>query len=381
MPWSNQSGGGGGGGGWKGGGPWGQPPGGGGGNQQPDLEEILKRSQDRLKQAMPGGGLSKGFMLLIGLVALAVIGFLGFTVRVNPDEQGIVTRFGAFHRQLAPGLSFRLPPPIEEVYLPKVTALNRTEVGSFRGADGRATSTTRGSVEEGIMLTGDENIVDADFIVFWQIKDASQFLFNIRDGEAVLAGYAAQTVKDVAESAMRESMGRETIERALAERKSIEIAVQDQMQRMLDSYGAGIQVTQVQLLRVDPPQQVIEAFRDVQTARADQERLINEAQAYADSQVPIARGDAEKIKQEAQGYRERVVAEAKGQTSRFIKVYDEYKKAPDVTRQRMFLETMERVLGDMDKVIIDQKGGGQGVVPFLPLNELTKRGPATQGGQ
>ncbi len=377
MPWNNQSGGGGGG--WKGGGPWGQGPG-GGGSGQPDLEEILKRSQDRLKQAMPGGGLNKGMMLLLTLVGLAVVAFLGFTVRVNPDEQGIVTRFGAFHRQLTPGLSLRLPPPIEKVYLPKVTALNKTEVGSFRSTDGRTATTNRGAAEEGIMLTGDENIVDADFVVFWQIKDASQFLFNVRDGEAVLSGYAAQTVKDVAESAMREVIGKQSIENALRERGTTEIAVHELMQKTLDAYTAGIQITQVQLLRVDPPQQVRDAFLDVQTARNDQDRLVNEAKAYANSQIPLARGDAERIKQEAQAYKEQTVAEAKGQTSRFLAVLGEYKKAPEVTRERMFLETMERVLGGMDKVIIDQKGGGQGVVPFLPLNELTRKQP-TQGVQ
>jgi membrane protease subunit HflK len=376
MPWGNQ---GGGGGGWKGGGPWGQGP--SGGPQQPDLEEILKRSQDRLKQAMPGGGMSKGLVFLVGVVGLVAAAFVLCTVRVNTDEVGIVTRFGKYERRLDPGLNLRFPYPIEQVYLPKVTVLNRTEVGGGRNVDNRTVqSSTREGAEEGLMLTGDENIVDVDFVVFWQIKEARDFLFNVRDGFEVLQNGQSQTVKDVAESAMREIVGKSAIQPILTQdRAKTENAVRELMQRTLDTYGAGIQITQVQLQKVDPPGQVIDAFRDVQAAKADQERLQNEAQAYANGQVPLARGDAEKILQEAQAYKERVIAESSGQADRFVKVYDEYKKAPDVTRRRMFLETMERVLSGMDKVIIDQSGTGQGVVPYLPLNELT-RGSKT-GGQ
>jgi membrane protease subunit HflK len=363
MPWSNQSGGGG----WKGGGggPWGPRPGPG---QQPDLEEILRRSQDRLRQAMPGGRMGGPFAVLLAVVLIALIGFFGFTVRVNPDELGIVLRFGKYVRQLPPGLNFRWPYPIEQVELPKVTRINRIEIGMRGSSDVRdATSTIRDVPEESLMLTGDENIVDVDFVVFWRIADAPDYLFNIQNPEG--------TVKAVAESAMREIVGQSDIEPILTgARAKTETAVQELMQKILDSYGAGVQVTQVQLQKVDPPSQVIDAFRDVQAARADQERLQNEAEAYANRIIPEARGEAERILQAAQGYRDQVIALANGDASRFLQVYEQYKKAPDVTRQRIFIETMEKVLGDTDKVIIDDKSG-PGVLPFLPLSEFTVKKP------
>jgi membrane protease subunit HflK len=384
MPWSNQSGGGGGG--WKsggggGGGPWGQGPwgqgpsgGGGGGGQQPDLEELLKRSQDRLKQVMPGSGLPGPLMLLIAAPLVAILGFYLFTFRVNPDEQGIVMRFGEFVRSESPGLHFRLPPPIEEVYKPKVTRQNILEIG-FRS--GTSTRNFQGNVrdvaEESLMLTGDENIVDVDFVVYWRIKDAAAFLFNIQNPEV--------TVKEVAESAMREIVGQSNIAPLITEgRQKTEAAAQKLIQATLDSYKAGIQVDQVTLQKVDPPSQVIDAFRDVQAARADRERLQNEASAYANRIVPEARGEAERILQGAEGFKQQTVAEAQGQAARFTKVYDEYKKAPEVTRQRLFLETMERVLGGTDKIILDSKGG-QGVVPFLPLDQLqrSRTAPTNRG--
>jgi len=378
MPWSNQSGGGGG---WKGGngGPWG--PRSGGSGQQPDLEEILRRSQDRLRQAMPGGRMGGPIGILIAVVLLLVVGFFGFTVRVNPDELGIVLRFGAYVRQLPPGLNFRLPYPIEEVELPKVTRINRTEIGMRGSSDSRAdTSAVRDVPEESLMLTGDENIVDIDFVVLWQISDAPDFLFNIQNPEG--------TVKDVAESAMREIVGQSDIEPILtAARAKTEADVQELIQRILDGYGAGIQINQVQLQKVDPPAQVIDAFRDVQAARADQERLQNEAQTYANRVIPEARGEAERILQAAQGYRDRVIAEAKGEADRFENVLEEYQKAPEVTRKRIFIETMQEVLSNTDKIIIDDKGGS-GVVPYLPLSELQKHLPSspsspssTDGGQ
>ena len=364
MPWSNQSGGGS----WKGGGggPWGPRPGPG---QQPDLEEILRRSQDRLRQAMPGGRMGGPFAVLLAVVLVALIGFFGFTVRVNPDELGIVLRFGEYIRQLPPGLNFRWPYPIEQVDLPKVTRINRIEVGMRGSSDVRdATSTIRDVPEESLMITGDENIVDVDFVVFWRIANAPDYLFNIQNPEG--------TVKAVAESAMREIVGQSDIEPILTEaRAKTEAEVQDLMQKILDSYGAGVQVTQVQLQKVDPPSQVIDAFRDVQAARADQERLQNEAEAYSNRIIPEARGEAERILQAAQGYRDQVIALASGDASRFLQVYEQYKKAPDVTRQRIFIETMEKVLGDTDKVIIDDKAG-PGVLPFLPLSEFTVKKPS-----
>ena len=361
MPWSNQ----GGGGGRKsgGGGPWGQGPQGGGPNQ-PDLEELLKRSQDKLKQVMPGGsGLPGSFVFLAMIVLAAVVAFYAFTFKVDPDESGIVMRFGRYHRTEPAGLHFRLPYPVEEVRKPKVTKVNIIEVGM------RSSVTSRGGMrdipEESLMLTGDENIVDIHFVVQWRIKDAQKYLFNIQNPDA--------TAKDVAESAMREVVGQSNIQPIMTRaREETAEAVKKIIQDVLNTYNSGIEVTGVLLQKLDPPSQVIDAFRDVQAARADRERLQNEAAAYASRVLPEARGEAERILQAARGYREQTVAEANGQTSRFNKVLDEYKKAPDVTRRRLYLETMERVLGSVDKVIIDSKGG-QGVIPYLPLDQLQKR--------
>lgn len=370
MPWSDQSGGGG----WKGGGggPWGPRPGSPG--QQPDLEEILRRGQDRIRQAIPGGSMGGPFAIMLGVVLAALIGFFGFTVRVNPDELGIVLRFGEYVRQLPPGLNFRWPYPIEQVELPQVTRINRIEIGIRGSADTRdATTTVRDVPEESLMLTGDENIVDIDFVVFWQISNAPDYLFNIQSPE--------RTVKDVAESAMREIVGQSDIEPILtAARAKTEAAAQALIQRTLDSYGAGIRVVQVQLQKVDPPAPVIDSFRDVQAARADQERLQNEAEAYAKRVVPEARGEAQRILQSAQGYRDQVIAEAKGEADRFLNVLEEYQKAPEVTRRRIFIDTMQQVFSDTDKIIIDEKGGS-GVVPYLPLNELQKRAPPPSTNQ
>lgn len=359
MPWNNQSGGGG----WKsggGGGPWGQGPSGGG--NQPDLEEILKRGQDKMKQVMHGSGLPGPLMLLLSAVALAIVGFYAFTFTVRPDELGVVLRFGKFERQEPPGLHFRLPYPIEEVRLPKVTVANRTEIG-FRGpTDVRRASQTQDLLEESLMLTGDENIVDIGFVVLWNIKDAAAYLFNIQNPE--------KTVKEVAESAMREVVGKSKVQDVLTEKRSqIEQDVRELLQRTLDSYGAGINITQLQMQRAEAPAQVIDAFRDVAAAAIDQRRIQNQALAYANKVIPEARGEVQRILQEAQAYKERVIAEAHGEADRFLNVLEEYQKAPDLMRQRLYLETMERVLSSTDKVIIDSNGQ-QGVVPYLPLDQL-----------
>ena len=385
MPWSNQSGGGGNG--WRGGngGPWGSPPGGGGGGgqgggQPPDLEEILRRSQDRLKTVMPGGGGSLGAkgLLLILLVVLALWGFSGF-YRVDADQQGVVLRFGEYVSQTGPGLHYHLPYPIETVLTPRVTQIRRIEIGMRILEDGRSTQ-TRDVPEESLILTGDENIIDVDVSVFWLINNAPDYLFNIQNPEG--------TVKAVAESAMREVIGRSQLQPVLTQARAItEQDVLELMQQTLDEYQSGIQITQVQLQKVDPPAQVIDAFRDVQAARADQERLRNEAQAYANRVVPEARGQAAQITQQAEAYREQTVNEATGQADRFSQVYEEYRKAPEVTRERLFLETMERVLGTTDKIIIDESAGGSGVVPYLPLDQLnpapsraSRNNNATSGG-
>jgi modulator of FtsH protease HflK len=365
MPWSNQ-----GGGPWGSGGkgPWGSGPQ-SSGPTPPDLEEFLRRSQDRLRTVLPGGGLGGKGIGLIALLALVIWGFSGF-FRVDPDELGIVLRFGQYVRDAKPGLNYHIPYPVESALTPKVTRVNRIDIGMRSAEDPRRGS--RDVPEESLMLTGDENIVDVDFSVFWLIKPdgAGDYLFNIQQPEG--------TVKAVAESAMREVIGHSEIQPILTgARATIETAVQQLMQSTLDHYGAGIQVTQVQLQKVDPPAQVIDSFRDVQAARSDAERAQNEAQTYANRVVPEARGRAAQITQAAEAYREQTVAEATGQTSRFLKVYDEYKKAPDVTRERMYLETMERLFNGTDKIIMDSGPAGQnGVVPYLPLNELTRPAPA-----
>ena len=375
MPWSNQGGGPwGSGGGSKG--PWGsgQPP---SGPTPPDLEEFLRRSQDKLRTVLmlPGGNLGGKGLSLILLAAIAIWGFSGF-FRVDPDELGVVLRFGKYVREVQPGLNYHLPYPIETALTPKALRVNKIDIGMRVAADLRRGTTIRRVPEESLMLTGDENIVDVDFSVLWKIKPngVGDYLFNIQQPEG--------TVKAVAESAMREVVGRSNIQPILTgARQNIETGVQDLMQSVLDKYGAGIQITQVQLQKVDPPSQVIDAFRDVQAARADLERSQNEAQTYANKVVPEARGRAAQITQNAEAYREQTVAEAKGATSRFLQVYDEYKKAPDVTRQRMYLETMERLFGGTDKIIMDSGGG---VVPYLPLDQLTRRPqtpPQTEGAR
>src|SRR6187401_3765568 len=361
MPWKNQ-----------GGGPWGQGPKGpwGGGPQSvgprpPDLEDLLRRGQDKLQQLLPGGHFSGMGVALILVGAVVIWGMSGF-FRVQSEELGVVLRFGKHVRTVQPGLNYHLPYPIETVLLPKALRVSTINIGMSLIEDpARRGRTMRDVPEESLMLTGDENIVDVDFTVLWRIKPdgVGNYLFNIQNPEG--------TVKAVAESAMREVIGRSNIQPILTgARSNIETAVHDLMQRTLDDYSSGVLITQVQLQKVDPPSQVIDAFRDVQAARADLERAQNEAQTYANKVVPEARGRASQIIQNAEAYREQTVAEAKGSTSRFLQVYDEYKKAPDVTRQRMYLETMERLFGGTDKIIMDS---GSGVVPYLPLDQLSRR--------
>jgi membrane protease subunit HflK len=367
MPWSNQ-----------GGGPWGSGGGGGGkgpwgsGPQQsgptpPDLEEFLRRSQDKLRTVLPGGNLGGKGLSLILLAVIVIWGASGF-FRVDPDELGVVLRFGQYVRDAKPGLNYHLPYPIESVLTPKVTRVNSIDIG-MRARRG---TTIQDVPEESLMLTGDENIVDVNFTVFWMVKPGGtgDYLFNIQQPEG--------TVKAVAESAMREVIGRSKLDTILAVNPRIGTDVQDLMQQILDRYGSGIQITQVQLQKPVPPAQVIAAFRDVLSARLNLEQMQNEAQAYANKIVPEARGTAAQVTQSAEAYREQAVAEAKGATSRFLKIYDEYKKAPAVTRQRMYLETMERLFGGTDKIILDQ-GTGTGVVPYLPLDQLIRRPPQTGG--
>jgi membrane protease subunit HflK len=323
----------------------------------------LRRSQDKLRTVMPGGNFGSKGVVLVVLAAVLIWLASGF-YRVDPNEYGVVLRFGAQVRETPPGLHYHLPYPIETVLTPQVTVVRPINIGMRVVEDLRRGITMRDVPEESLMLTGDENIVDVDFTVFWQIKPngVGNFLFNIQQPE--------NTVKAVAESAMREVVGRSQIQPILTgARQEIEVGVHDLMQKVLDSYGAGVLITQVQLQKVDPPMQVIDSFRDVQAAQADLERAQNEAQTYANRVVPESRGRAAQITQAADAYRQQTVAEAKGQTARFLKVYEEYKKAPDVTRQRIYLETMERLFNGTEKIIIDP-GAASGAVPYLPLSEL-----------
>ncbi|MDC1258252.1 FtsH protease activity modulator HflK [Pelagibacteraceae bacterium] len=355
----------------RGGSPWGTPPGGGNGSGKgptpPDIDAIIRDIQSKINRFLPGGSSSGGKPIGLILIIIAFVWLASGLYRVGPDEQGVVLRFGKFVKTTQPGLHYHIPLPVETVQTPKVTKVNRIDIG-FRSERDSGFSQGGGVADvpqESLMLTGDENIVNIDFSVFWVIKDAGKFLFEIQDPEA--------TVKAAAETAMREVIAKSKIQPVLTEgRAQIELETQEIIQSILDEYNSGIQITQVQTQKADPPDQVIDAFRDVQAARADMERSKNEAEAYANDVIPRARGEAAKIMQAAEAYKQKVVAQAEGEASRFISIYNEYAKAKEVTQERMYLETMEKVLADIDKVIIE-KNAGSGVVPYLPLPELGKK--------
>jgi len=354
----------------RGGSPWGTPPGGNGsgkGPRPPDIDAIIKDIQSKINKFLPGGSSSGGKPIGLILIILIFVWLASGLYRVLPDEQGVVLRFGKFIKTTQPGLNYHIPFPVETVQTPKVTKVNRMDIG-FRSERDTGFSTGGGVADvpqESLMLTGDENIVNIDFSVFWVIKDAGKFLFQIQDPEG--------TVKAAAETAMREVVAKSRIQQILTEgRAKIENETQEIIQSILDEYNSGIQVTQVQTQKADPPDQVIDAFRDVQAARADMERSKNEAEAYANDVIPRARGEAAKIMQAAEAYKQKVVAAAEGEASRFVSIYTEYAKAKEVTQERMYLETMEKVLADIDKVIIE-KNAGSGVVPYLPLPALGKK--------
>ncbi len=370
MPWSNQGGSGGpwggGGGGGGSGGPWGQRPGGGGGAPvPPNIEDIIRRGQDRIGKLLPGGlGGGRG----LGLIVLAFIAFwlASGIYKVEPDEQGVVLRFGKWNgTTTSPGLHYWWPAPIGERLTPKVTVINRADIGF---ADVRRGGGTVDVPEESLMLTGDQNIADVDFTVQWVIGNAGEFLFNIRDPE--------ETVKVVAESAMREIVGQTTLTTLLTGgRTQVEADARDLLQSILDDYGSGVAVQRVQLLQVDPPTQVIDAFNEVQRARQDKSRLRNQAEAYENRIVPTARGEAASVVEQATAYKERLTKEADGEAQQFVSIYDSYVGAKEITRRRLYLETLRDVLAGANKVIIDQNGAGgqaQGVIPFLPLTDLAR---------
>ena len=368
MAWNSQ-----GGGGWNSGGnrgPWGQGP--NGPPKQPDLDDLIRRLRLVLNDMVPPGSLGRRGGALVALIVVTLWLATGF-YRVDSDEQGVVTRFGAFYETTQPGLNYHLPWPIDAVQTPAVLRFNRVDIGFRTLGDTTRPDQARDVPEESLMLTGDENIVDIDFAVLWVIADAPAFLFNVQAPE--------RTVKFAAESAMREIIGRSQIQSVLTEgRQNIEAQVQTLLQQILDSYGAGIRITQVQMQKVDPPAAVIDAFRDVQAARSDLERARNEAEAYSNDVIPRARGEAAQIVQKAEAYKSQVVSTAQGEAQRFLKIYEEYKGARDITRQRMYFETMEKVLGDVRKVIIEPGASSAPVLPYLNLPDLAKPKTTTKDG-
>lgn len=365
MPWSNQGGGGPWGGGGGGGpGPWGRGP---AGPQQPNLEDLLRRLQDQLRRLLPGGGGNTRTIILL-VAAAIVIWLLTGLYRVEPEEQGVALIFGKWVATTGPGLNYNLPAPIGHVFTPKVTRVNRVEIGFRSQSEVGRPGVVRDIPQESLMLTGDENIIDIQFVVFWIIKDPGEYLFNIRNPEG--------TVKDVSEASMREIIGQGNFEFARTQgRAQIEMDTQKLIQQILDNYGAGILVTGVRLQKVDPPQGAINAFRDVQAARADKERTMNEAQGYLNEVTQKAQGQAEQIVKAADAYKAERVNIATGDAQRFLLVYNQYVQNKDVTTRRIYLDTMEKILGGMDKLLIE-KTGGPGVLPYLPLDELLKRKPA-----
>jgi modulator of FtsH protease HflK len=356
MPWNNQSGGGGP---WKpsdkNGGPWGQGPQGpkntGPGNTPPDLEDILRRGQDRLKQALPGGANPVFFGLLgAGVVALWLMQAI---YQVQPDQLGQELLLGKPKAEVSmPGLHFHFW-PLETVEIVSTTQ-NREQVGSSNPA-------TASGRKEGLMLSGDQNVVDVNFTVIWSVNDPKKYLFGV-DSQR-------EMVRMVSESAMREFVGRSNAEEVRTDgRQKVEDAVRTQTQATLDGYGAGVTIVGVQLEKADPPSEVASAFEEVQRAQQNQDQVQREAEAYSNKRLGEARGQASQLREEAQGYKQGVVAQAQGQAARFVSVYDEYAKAKDVTRERLYLETIEQVFSKSRKIVMEP--GGSGVVPYLPLNEL-----------
>lgn len=392
MSWNNQgggpwgggngsgggSGGGGSGGGGGGGSPWSRPPrgfgGGSGGPQPPDIDDVIRRGQARLRSLIPGGFRGRRLVILALLALIAVWLANGF-YRVQPNQEGVPLVLGRFTgTTTAPGLHWNWPGPIGNIYRPDVTAENRIEIGlRTTGEATRRGASVRDVAEESQMITGDENIVDIDFVVFWKISDAPNYLFNIRNPD--------ETIKMAAESVMRDIVGQTPIQEALTSRREdIESRTHQSLQTLMTEYRAGIEVRQVQLLEVLPPKNVIDAFDEVSRARQDMDRLKNEAEAYRNDIVPRARGEAQQLLQGAQAYRQEVVNRAQGDANRFNSVYQAYAVSKDVTVKRIYLETLEEVLQGVNKVIVDSTSGS-GVVPYLPLPEIQKRQAAEDGSE
>ncbi|MDP3175328.1 MAG: FtsH protease activity modulator HflK [Phenylobacterium sp.] len=347
-------------------GPWGSPPQGddgdrrnqsrrpqgpGRGPRRPegsDLTAALERLQRRLRGLLGGpggGGVRPGAVVAIAGVAFALWAASGIYV-IQPNEEGVVTTFGSYSRSETPGLRYHLPAPLERVEKVAVTSLNRIDVGGSAGAD---------IPEESLMLTGDENIIDLDFSVTWRVSDASKYLFTLRSPE--------DAVKAVAESSMREVIGKTPLQQVLTRgRGQVQLQAAELMQRTLDGWSAGVNVVEVQIRSANPPQEVVAAFREVANAGQDAESAINEANTYRNRVINEAKGDASRITQSAQGYREQAVREALGDSARFNQILVEYRRAPAVTRERLYLETMQRVLARSNKVIVDGKGASAPII-------------------
>lgn len=323
---------------------------------------IQKRNLNKFDKQPSNINLSK--IILIVFAIIITLWFLtGFYI-IQPDEEGVVITLGKYNRTSSSGLNYKLPNPFETLTKVSVTRVNKEEIG-FRSAGKRITTREQllqNTVStESQMLTTDENIVDINFEVQWQISSSKDFLFNVKDSGN------ENTVKTVAESAMRESIGLTKIGDVLAEERSkIETDAKILMQAMLDNYKIGVKILRVQLLRVEPPQEVIDAYRNVQDAKQDKEQEINKAYAYRNDIVPRARGESEKILLESDGYKQQVIAEATGDAQRFTSIYNQYKNAKEVTRKRMYLETIENILSNVDKIILD-KNSSSNLLTYLPL--------------
>ena len=347
--------------------PWesgGNNPWGGGSSGNKDLEDSIKKAKEKFGKFKIGGPRNISILIIVALIIWLATGFY----RVEPDEQGIELLFGKWNQMTTePGLHYFFPTPFGKTMTPKVESIRKINVG-YRSASElgfSSNSSDRNVLEESLMLTGDQNIVDVNFTVLYKIKDAGNFLFKLRNPET--------TVKDMSESVMREVVGQRDLEFLLTGgRQEVEQVVRTDLQDILDEYESGILVQSIQLQSVNPPALVIDAFDEVQRARQDKEKLVNEANSYMNKIVPNARGDAAKLVQEATAYKEQVIKQAEGVAQNFIDVYNSYKETKYVTRQRIYLETLTEVLEGPNKIILDSTGEGQGVVPYLPLNELNK---------
>jgi membrane protease subunit HflK len=353
MPWSNQNGGGGpwGGGGGKNQGPWGQGPNRPrGGGTPPDLDEIIRRSQDRLKTMIPGG-MNGGFVVIV-VALLAVFWLLNAVYTVQPDERGVESLFGKPKDEISgPGLHFVMW-PVETVELVNV-AEQQQKIGAV------------GDQGEGLMLTGDQNIVNVQFSLLFSVSDPRAYLYNVAE--------PGKTLSQVADSVMREVVGRRPAQDIFRDnRQAVAQEVKDSIQETADRYQLGVVVNTVSIEDVSPPKEVSSAFDEVQRAEQDEDKMIEQANQYANQVRGQANGEAAKIREEAAAYKNRVVKEAEGEGQRFLSVYEQYKKAPDITRKRLYLETMEQVLQNSKKVITDSNGNQNSVVPLLPLNQLSQ---------